>query len=332
MRALIPVCVLMVRASGLGLASPKHVPEPLMRATTPREGYINVASGVTLWYEVHGRGRDTVIVPFASWMAPLLEPLDSGRTVIYYDMRSRGKSSAVTDTALLGIDFEVQDLEAVRAFFHADRPAVIGFSYLGAISALYAARHPDHVSRLILISPLSPKAATAGAAMRAAVTRLDTGKVRALNEALRANPQSRGPRELCRQFWDTMLPLYLGTSGDARGATAAVRATCDLPNESPDRFQATLQTIFTRAGDWNWSAEAGAIRARTLVIQGDADLVAPAASGGEWAAAIPGARLLTVHGGGHLALTESSALILGAVGSFLNGQWPEAAHPVTPSG
>ena len=303
-----------------------------MRTAVPREGYINVASGVTLWYEVHGRGRDTVIVPFASWMAPLLEPLDTGRTVIYYDMRSRGKSSAVTDTALLGIDFEVQDLEAVRAFFHADRPAVIGFSYLGAISALYAARYPGHVSRLILIAPLAPKAATVGPAMRAAVARLDTGKVRALNEALRANPQTRQPGELCRQFWDTMLPLYLGTSGDTHGATNALRATCDLANESPDRFQATLQTIFRRAGDWNWTAEAAAIRARTLVIQGDADLVAPAASGGEWAAAIPGARLLTVRGGGHFALTESPALILGAVGSFLDGRWPEAARPVMPSG
>ena len=262
------------------------------------------------------------------WMAPLLRPLSTGRTVIYYDMRSRGKSSAVTDTALLGIDFEVQDLDAVRAFFNADRPSVVGFSYLGAISALYAARYPGHVARLILISPLAPKAATVGTALQAAVTRLDTAKVRALNDALRAKPQTQPPGKLCRQFWDTMLPLYAGSSGERRGASDAVRATCNLPNEAPDRFQATLQTIFRRAGDWNWTAEASTIRAPTLVIQGDADLVAPAASGGEWAAAIPNARLLTVRGGGHFALTEFSALILGAVGSFLDGQWPEAAHAV----
>jgi pimeloyl-ACP methyl ester carboxylesterase len=194
------------------------------------------------------------------------------------------------------------------------------------VSALYAARHPDHVARLVLLAPLAPRAVTVRGAQQEEMRHLDTARLAALNAALQRKPTTVGDEELCRQFWSTFLPLYLGSSGRSTEAEHAMDATCRFPNESPRRFQATLQAVFGSAGDWNWLDEGRAVRAPTLIIQGDADLVAPATSGGEWAAVISDSRLLTIPGGGHLFLTEFPDSILPAIQSFVDGAWPPGAR------
>src|SRR6185312_13264663 len=79
------------------------------------------------------------------------------RRIILYDPRSRGRSSAVTDGRYLSLEEDVADLEAVRRYFGLERMALLGSSYHAAITALYALDNPEHVERMLLVCPITPR-------------------------------------------------------------------------------------------------------------------------------------------------------------------------------
>jgi pimeloyl-ACP methyl ester carboxylesterase len=313
--------------AGQSSAQPDATPATSSTRPPTREGFVGVEPGVRLYYRIEGTGRDTVIVPFASVLADALAPLARRHTLIFYDMRSRGRSSAVQDTTRLGVRVDVQDLEAVRRHFRIGHPAIVGFSYLGAVAALYAATYEERPSRLALLGPLAPRVALVAAAQPAGRARLDSSRVATLTAALRDSATSDG-EPLCRQFWDTYLPVYVGGSTGAESVRRALESTCAIPNEWPRAFNATLRHVSGSMGAWDWTEEARRVRAPTLVIQGDMDVVAPASGGVEWARLIRGARLMSVSGVGHLAWAEAPSVVLPALERFLDGGWPADARRV----
>src|SRR6476661_2286755 len=105
------------------------------------EGFVFVRRGLHLYYHVLGDGSETVLIPNANWLAELLQPLAEGRRLIFYDPRSRGRSSTVTDARHLGLE----------------RASLLGTSYHAAITALYALENPERVDRMMLVSPITPR-------------------------------------------------------------------------------------------------------------------------------------------------------------------------------
>ena len=102
--------------------------------------------GVRLRYVIHGTGRDTVIVPLASWMERSLETLSADRTVVFYDPRGRGGSTSPADSQGYGWIRDVADIESLRKHLRLSRFALVGSSYYAAVIALYAAQYPDRVA------------------------------------------------------------------------------------------------------------------------------------------------------------------------------------------
>jgi pimeloyl-ACP methyl ester carboxylesterase len=121
------------------------------------EGFVFVRPGLHLYYHVLGEGRETLVVPNANWLSDLLQPLAEGRRLILYDPRSRGRSSAVTDSRHLSLEDDVADLEAVRRYFGLERMSLLGTSYHAAITATYALENPERVGRMLLVSPITPR-------------------------------------------------------------------------------------------------------------------------------------------------------------------------------
>ena len=141
------------------------------KATMPEveTGYVNSFDGTRLYYAKVGSGSETVLIPGRLFLFPDFRILAKGRTLIAYDMRNRGQSDAVTNTANIGLQQDADDLEAVRKHFQVQKASLIGFSYLGKIVILYATRHPDHVNRIVQLGPVArvfgtefPKGLTAG--------------------------------------------------------------------------------------------------------------------------------------------------------------------------
>src|ERR1700751_1290390 len=83
-------------------------------------------------------------------MNDLWEQVGRDRLTILYDQRGTGASQKVAAGASQTMDTQVADLEAVRAHFGIEKVALVGDSYGGFLVMAYAARHPEHVAKLVL--------------------------------------------------------------------------------------------------------------------------------------------------------------------------------------
>lgn len=287
-------------------------------------GYISVADGLRLHYRVVGGGPDTVVIPMDAWWPDDIRRLASGRTLVLYDPRGRGRSDPVADSVALGLSQELEDLHRLRQHLGIGRMALIGWSYLGGMVALYAAKHPEHVTRVVQIGPIPPRRdpywdlwladyaarAPPGGAMSATVqggahTSVDC------RPALRAT--------VIPQLGDTSVA---GVIADAVG--------CTLPNEAPAAIGHWFERMVSSFGDWDWRSQAARVQAPVLTIQGTRDNM-PIESSREWVGAFADARLLLIDGVGHYPVFERPDAFFRAVQEFLDGTWPAAAERLRPS-
>ena len=117
------------------------------------------SAGVSIAYQVHGDGPvELVFVPgFVShveliWTEPTVAAffrrLASFCRLVVFDKRGQGLSDRLGRPPTL--EESMDDLRAVMDAAGCERPAIMGISEGGPMSALFAASHPDRVSSLIL--------------------------------------------------------------------------------------------------------------------------------------------------------------------------------------
>ena len=126
------------------------------------------------------------------------------------------------------------------------------------------------------------------------------------------------------------LPIFWKASGGwfvgDRAATSRINpAWCAVPNENLDAALLWLGYLSSTFGSWDLTAAAHSIKAPTLVVQAERDYFANPEGGKAWAAAVPGARLLTLPGLGHLALLEKPDAVNAPLQEFFDGRWPAGA-------
>jgi pimeloyl-ACP methyl ester carboxylesterase len=298
--------------------SPLAAQLPQSASTGPRfeETHVPTPDGVRLYVRVLGNGPDTVVIGSVAYLAQDLVPLESGRTLIFYDPRSRGGSDAVLDSTRLGMEYEVDDIEAIRAHFQIDRFSLIGWSYLGAVVALYAAKHPEHVQAVVQIGPMAPRALTFRTAQRV-VSTPDSADLAFLAQLRQAGVPASDPVRYCREY---VLRQMLRPMMGRRHAATMIRADpCMYWNEWPDQVFATIRRFISQVSgeDWDYSSDARLVRAPVLVIHGTADPNAPIEGGRDWVTLLPNARLLELPEIGHGPWVEAPSEFFSAVDAFL---------------
>src|ERR1700687_4040063 len=104
----------------------------------PSEGYVTTDDGVRLFFQKFGDSPHAVIIPNAVHMIDSFQHLADNRTVIFFDLRNRGRSESVHDGSKLkrGIHHDVDDLETVRQHFEITNADLIGHSYAGLMVIL----------------------------------------------------------------------------------------------------------------------------------------------------------------------------------------------------
>ncbi len=292
---------------------------------TNSEGYVLLQEGLRLYYRVVGDGPRTVVIPGAVELAADLESLARGRRVVFYDQRCRGQSDVDPDESHIWIDYEVQDLEAIRHHFGLERLSIMGWSYMGAISALYAATHPERVDRLVLMCAIPPRSDApyndSEARAKKEKERIDPEGANRLKEMQQQGLDISNPETYCREFERVMTPRQMGKPE----ALARTRSDpCAFPNEWPHNKAKNFPPVIT---EWDWRQQVISAQASTLVIHGEEDLIAVGASQ-EWAATLPEARLFIIPGSGHFPHLEAPDLYFSAVDQFLSGEWPEGAKAI----
>ena len=124
--------------------------------------YITSLDSTKLYVQEFGSGEPIIILAGgpglnAIYMKPVWENLSSKFRCIILDQRGTGKSILTTiDSSSVSLGNYVNDLEALRGYLKIDKLTLIGHSWGGGLSLEYAARHPNHVKRLILLGSRGP--------------------------------------------------------------------------------------------------------------------------------------------------------------------------------
>ena len=242
---------------------------------------LSVASdGVSLAVDDAGQGTPVVLLHgltatrrYVVMGSSMLER--SGHRVVAYDARGHGKSSPARDGAAYGYEELVADLEAVLDALEIERAVLAGAS-MGAHTLLrFALERPERVLGLVVITPafdpstnLDPERL---ARWDALADGLERGGVEGFIEAHGEPPD--GP------WQDTVVKVIRQRLSQHEHPRAVADALRVVPRSHP----------FGRAADL------GAISAPTAVVASDdePDPGHPRAIGEAYAAAIPGARLVT---------------------------------------
>jgi pimeloyl-ACP methyl ester carboxylesterase len=75
------------------------------------------------------------------------------RELVFLELRGTGGSQAPADEATYRVDRMTEDIEALREHLGLSRIGLLGHSAGGDLALLYAARYPERIARLVLLTP-----------------------------------------------------------------------------------------------------------------------------------------------------------------------------------
>lgn len=260
-----------------------------------------------IWYEVAGSGEPLLQIGGAGFahenFMSVAEDMRKHFTVIDFDLRGYGLS----DRPEQAYDFEVWADDAV-AVLHAagiERAHVHGTSMGGMVAIKLAAKYPDMVDGLIL----SCTAAKSDSMMRAR-WRLWKEIALAFGTDSEELALEIGTQALTRKFLD-------GPSGSQ--TVDAIRGVLSR-NAPVSTFCAACDAMT----QMDLTDDLAAIRAPTLVVSGDEDILTPLTQGPQGlgsdriADLIADAELHVMRGIGHTNLMEAPALSVAGIVDFLS--------------
>lgn len=228
------------------------------------------------------------------------------------------------------LDGDADLVAAVIDRISPDAPVhVVGNSLGGMVSISLAARYPDKVRTLSLISPAVPDlrmTTERGADPRLGILMAPGTTGLALRRLSSIGPldRARGMAALC--YGD---PRCL-TAGDIEAAATELGWRYPLPwGHTATVFSLrALMRSYLRAGRTSFRAVTRRITAPALVIWGTKDRLVDCSLAPATAAAVHGARLLVLPGCGHVAQMEQPAITARAILAL----WEDTATPGAPSG
>jgi pimeloyl-ACP methyl ester carboxylesterase/DNA-binding CsgD family transcriptional regulator len=223
------------------------------------------------------------------WESPVwrhwLAELGAGHSVVRYDERGCGLSDR--DVGELSFDAWVSDLETVVAAAGHERFALLGVSQGAAVALVYAARHPDRVTHLVLYGAYARGRHWRGAEERA--------HGEAMISAIRA-----GWTEATPTFRHLFSMLFL-----PHGTAEQMAWYDELQRRSASAE--TAVRLYDARNDIDVLDRASSVTAPTLVLHARGDRVVPVEEGRLLAARVPGARFVLLDSANHILLADEPA-------------------------
>ncbi|MEV5007241.1 alpha/beta hydrolase [Streptomyces sp. NPDC056159] len=268
----------------------------------------------TLAYRVLGEGPSVICLPGGPMRASDylgdLGGLSAHRRLVLPDLRGTGGSAVPRDPASYRCDRLVDDVEALREHLGVERVDVLAHSAGANLAALYAARHPERVGRLALITPsvLAVGIEVTGevrhetarrredepwfAAAYAALEEITAGR------ATDAHWQAVAPLRHGR--WDAAARAFDAADAEQKNGDAAAAYAADGAFD-PDATRAALARFTSPV----------------LVLAGEVDLNSPPAAMAEYAGLFPHAELVVQPGAGHYPWLDDAGRFVAATAAFL---------------
>jgi proline iminopeptidase len=271
----------------------------------------HAADGTVLAYHVRGEGAPLVCLPGGPGRASAylgdLGGLAAGRQLIRLDLRGTGGSAAPADPAGYRCDQLAEDVAALRAHLGLEDVDLLGHSAGADVAVQFAAKHPEQVSKLVLVTPSG----------RAVGLTVDDQVRRETLELRREEPWfaeaaaafARGAET--DEDWAAIAPFFYGrwdaaaqahwAAGETQGSEDAARGFA---------AEGAFDPMATRAG-------LAMLHSPVLVLAGEVDHRWPPPVVSELAAMFPTARYLVQPGAGHYPWLDDAEWFAAAVTSFL---------------
>lgn len=250
-------------------------------------------------YVLHG-GPGADHSYFRPWMSPLAEDLQ----LVYVDHRGNGRSSRMASENYT-IEAMADDLEALREYLGLGEMVVMGNSFGGFVSLMYATRYPANVSHLILISTAPSYEFWVDAQERA--EKMATPEMKAVIPTLFSG-DLKDDEEYAR-WWDTVLPLYFHNFDKETGKAFNDRIVHSL-EVSNYMFKHEIPKYDVRP-------QLEKITAKTLVMAGRYDWVTPVTQSEEIHRLIPQSNLVVFENSGHMPFIEEQGEFVRTVREFM---------------
>ncbi|MFI9213068.1 alpha/beta fold hydrolase [Streptomyces sp. NPDC053253] len=232
------------------------------------------------------------------------------RTVIRLDLRGTGASAVPDDPSSYRCDRLVEDVEALRIELGLDSLDLLGHSAGANLAALYTARYPERVARLVLATP------------GAAAVGLDTtGEERLAAARLRSAEPWFGPayaalEELAAgrgsaETFQAVAPFFHGTWDEAARERHA---------ESHRQRNGEAAGVYGSEGAFQPAATRAAFAEfdrPVLVVAGEGDANTPVPTATAYAELFPKATLAVLAGGGHFPWHDDERWFAETVDGFL---------------
>jgi proline iminopeptidase len=276
-------------------------------------GTIATTDGLELFYERRGSGP-AVVVPSLSWVARDLDALAPNSTVVFYDIRGRGRSSAIHDEAFLGLEKDIADLEILRATLGFERMSILGWSYHGALAARYALAHRGRVDRMLLVGPTAPAEEPYWLDFLERFGRMcDVDSLRKLDVLRKAGIKQSDPLQWCRAVHEIFFRAYLA---DPSHLARMKSCPCVEPNVDADRVNDQGRRLLEKLGAYDWRADFTDLAGPTLLVHGTEDPVALSGTE-EWDRILPDSRLEVWEDIGHIPWIEDPERFFATANGFL---------------
>ena len=300
---------LLLLGLSLGLSAPAA-------GQAARQGLFTTSDDARIFYEVVGEGEPIVVVHGGpgldhDYLRPGLDGLAQRNTIIYYDQRGTGRSTAPLVAETINIDAFIADIDALRETLGYERVSILGHSFGALIAMEYAARRPDNTVALILMNPVEPGTRFAEATAERQATRRteeDTAEMASLRAA--EGFAARDPATLSQVYRVAFRSLL-------REREAIERLDLSLAPATAKNGQDVAALLVPSMGDLDWWGRLDDIQTPTLVLHGRYD-APPLDMSRELAEGLP-IGTFEVLDAGHFVFLEDRTGMLSAVSGFFAG-------------
>jgi proline iminopeptidase len=247
---------------------------------------------------------------------PALEPLARRHQLVLIDERGSGRSERLGDPASYTLELMVKDVECVRKHLQLRRWVVLGHSFGGILAQAYAVRHPKQLLGLVLAG---------------------TGSSARCIEADFRNLRKRLPAALRSRLANCEKAGIFQANGAYTKQYAAASAEAIAPymyaRPPPRRFKnpqplamEVLREMWVRRSDFridgnlkgfDFTKALARVRAPSLVVIGDRDLVSTAAAEVS-RASLPRATLVVMAECAHMMFIDQAVYFNSLLEGFLD--------------
>ncbi len=278
----------------------------------PRIQYAQTADGVSIAFWTLGEGTPFLYMPppythiQLEWQIPEMrrwyERLAEGRKLIRFDTRGFGLSQR--EVPDLSLDSFVLDVEALVDRLRLERFALLGFQHSGPPAIVYAARHPERVSHLLLWCSYAQPSDWA------------------------RSPPIQATRALIDKDWETYTETVAHfTLGWPAGEEGRRFAALIRESMTPESTQAAIRAL----SSFDAVAFLPQVKSPTLVLHRRQVRVPDTSVARGLASRIPDARLALLEGTAGAPYLGDTEAVLKAIDEFL-GEGEAAAPRAAPSG